>query len=102
MNRAEDKRKNRETDDLIQAFLSLETAEECYSFFEDLCTIHEVQLMAQRLAVAKLLRQGLPFHRIAEATGASTTTISRVNRCLQYGSDGYRSVLEKLEKGKTK
>lgn len=93
----EKKRRNAETDALIRAVLSLQNEEEAYSFLEDLCTIHELQLMAQRLAVAKLLRQGLPFHRIAQETGASTTTISRVNRSLQYGLDGYRLVLEKQE-----
>ena len=77
--------------------LSLKTPEECCRFFEDVATIGEVQSMAQRLQVAKLLDQGLKYADIAERTGASTATISRVSRCLSYGADGYRLVLERME-----
>lgn len=85
-----------EMDALFRAVLTLENAEDCYRFFEDLCTISELQAMSQRFAVAQLLRQGETYTAIAEKTGASTATISRVNRCLVYGAAGYRSVLDKL------
>lgn len=83
-------------DALFRAVLSLETQEDCYRFFEDLCTIGELQAISQRYAVARLLRQGETYTAIAEKTGASTATISRVNRCLVYGAAGYRSVLGRL------
>ena len=82
---------------LYQAILRLETEEECRSFFEDLCTISELCSMEQRFEVAKLLRQGCIYTEIMEKTGASSATITRVNRCLNYGAEGYRRVLEKLE-----
>ncbi len=88
---------NEETDRLFDAVLSLRDREECYRFFEDLCTINEVKSMAQRLDVARRLRAGEVYSRVAEDTGASTATISRVNRCLHYGADGYRNVLARLE-----
>lgn len=78
---------------LYEAVLKLETPEECYRFFEDLCTIHEIQAMAQRLQVARMLRDGVTYHEIVERTGASTATISRINRCLLYGAGGYRTLL---------
>ena len=87
-----------EQDDLFEAILALENKEECQQFFEDLCTISEMSAMAQRLEVAKLLREKKTFQEVVAKTGASTTTISRVNRCLQYGSDGYRLVLDRIEK----
>ena len=65
-----------------------------------MCTIHEIQALAQRLEVAKLLREHITYHEIAERTGASTATISRVNRCLTYGADGYNIVLDRMEKEK--
>ena len=86
-----------EQDDLFEAILALENKEECQQFFEDLCTISEMSAMAQRLEVAKLLREKKTFQEVVAKTGASTTTISRVNRCLQYGSDGYRLVLDRIE-----
>lgn len=89
------KMKSAETDSLYENILKLENLEECYRFFDDLCTISEIHSFAQRFAVAKLLSQGETFNVIAEQTGASTATISRVNRCLQYGSDGYKTVLNK-------
>ena len=94
------KLKNEQTDLLFEAVLSLNSQEECYRLFEDLCTIHEIQALAQRLEVAKLLREHITYHEIAERTGASTATISRVNRCLTYGADGYNIVLDRMEKEK--
>ena len=91
----EDKHKMHEKENLFKAILSLETIEECDKFFDDLCTINEINAMAQRLEVAVLLRQGETFNTIVEKTGASTATISRVNRCLKYGSGGYEAVLYK-------
>jgi len=88
--------RDEETDLLADAILSLETPEDCYRLFADLCTIKEVQAMAQRVHVARLLREGITYHEIVEKTGASTATISRVNRCLQYGAGGYTHVLEKI------
>ena len=76
----------------------LETVEECYNFFEDICTVSEIKAMAQRLEVAKMLKAGHTYAEIAEKTGASTATISRVNRCFNYGADGYKLVLDRLEK----
>ena len=94
------KLKNEQTDLLFEAILSLNSQEECYRLFEDLCTIHEIQALAQRLEVAKFLREHITYHEIAERTGASTATISRVNRCLTYGADGYNIVLDRMEKEK--
>lgn len=84
------------TDELFNAILLLKSTEECYNFFEDICTVSEIKAMAQRLEVAKMLKEGYTYMDISEKTGASTATISRVNRCLNYGSDGYRTVLERL------
>ncbi len=84
-------------DELFQAVLALENLDECYCFFEDLCTTSEIKAMAQRLAVARLLRQGVTYNDIAAATGASTATISRVKRFLHYGADGYNLILDRLE-----
>lgn len=84
------------TDNLFKAVLSLKSVEECYSFFEDACTIKEIQDIAQRLEVARLLEEGRPYNDIASKTGASTATISRVNKSLSYGNDGYKLVLERL------
>ena len=88
-------RRNKTTDALFDAILSLETREECYNFFEDLCTVSELKAMAQRFEVARLLQRGIPYTDIVNQTGASTATISRVNRALTYGADGYKRVLEK-------
>ncbi|MBQ5797420.1 MAG: hypothetical protein IIW15_05260 [Firmicutes bacterium] len=85
-------------DDLFEAILSLENEEECYRFFEDICTIKELQSIAQRLEVAKLLREKKTYSDIEEITKASTATISRINKCLMYGSDGYNLILDRLEK----
>lgn len=89
--------KNGQVDDLARAMIELEDMNEAYSFFEDIFTIHELQAVAQRLAVARLLRQRVTYQEIAERTGASTATISRVNRCLTYGAGGYQLMLNKLD-----
>lgn len=88
--------KSKQADDLFEAILQLETLEECYRFFEDVCTIKEVQAIAQRLEVAKLLKANKTYNEIEDETGASTATISRINRSLNYGVDGYNLVLKKL------
>lgn len=84
-------------DDLFQAILSLKDMEECSNFFEDLCTISELRAMEQRFQVAKMLDEGRIYSDIAKETGASTATISRVNKCLMYGSDGYRAALDHMK-----
>jgi TrpR-related protein YerC/YecD len=94
----ESKLRSQELDKLFEAILSLKDKEECYRFFDDLCTITEIQSMAQSFEVAMMLRQGMTYQVIAHQTGASTATISRVNRCLAFGADGYRTVLDRLEK----
>ena len=83
-------------DYLFQGILSLEDKEECYTFFEDICTINELKALSQRLQVAKMLRAGDSYEKIVEETGASTATISRVKRCLVYGADGYTLALDRL------
>ncbi|MGI6161152.1 MAG: YerC/YecD family TrpR-related protein [Christensenellales bacterium] len=92
--------KNAQMDKLFEAILEIKNADECYAFFEDLCTISELQAMAQRIEVAALLRDGVTYNDIAERTKASTATISRVNKCLQYGTGGYRLILERVESEK--
>ena len=91
--------KNKRTDphhELYRAMMKLQTPEECYRFFEDLCTVSELKAMEQRYEVAKLLDEGMVYHEILEKTGASSATISRVNRCLNYGADGYRVILDRM------
>lgn len=83
---------------LCQAILSLESPEECRAFFQDLCTVSELRAMSQRLEVALLLDDGLIYSDILERTGASSATISRVNRALQYGADGYKSILPRIQR----
>ena len=85
-------------DHLLDGILTLKTREECYRFFEDVCTINEILALAQRFEVASMLREKRTYLDIAEKTGASTATISRVNRALNYGSDGYDLVLNRLIK----
>ena len=82
---------------LFQAILTLQTEEECYAFFDDLCTVPELKALSQRLQVAGMLREKRVYSDIVTATGASTATISRVNRSLSYGSDGYKIVFERME-----
>ena len=93
----EPKVRNDQTDLLMEAVQQLQSAEDAYRFFEDICTIAEVKSMAQRIEVARLLRAGVTYQEIAKETGASSATISRVNRALLYGADGYRRVLDALE-----
>ena len=90
--------KTEAVDSLFDAILSLESREECYAFFEDVCTVNELLSFAQRYAVARMLRGGSTYLEIAEKTGASTATISRVNRSLNYGNDGYELVFDRIGK----
>jgi TrpR-related protein YerC/YecD len=91
-----EKWKDRLTDQLCQAFLSLQTPEEVYSFLEDVATIGEIRALSQRLEVSRLLSEGHTYPQIAQQTGASTATISRVKKFLEYGADGYKTVLERI------
>lgn len=92
--------KNEMTDHFFEAVLTLESVDECYKFFEDVCTIKEIKALSQRLEVAKMLKAKCLYSDIVAKTGASTATISRVNRSLTYGSDGYDIVLKRLEENK--
>ena len=92
-----DKLKNESTDRLFRTILNLKTLEECYSYFEDLCTIKELQDMAQRLDTAILLSQGYSYQKIQESIDISTATIGRVSKCLNYGTGGYRDAINKLK-----
>lgn len=92
-----DKIRGRETDQLFKAILSLRDLEECYRFFEDLCTVNEIQALAQRLEVARMLREGNTYSKIEAETGASTATISRVKRSLNYGNDAYAMALDRIK-----
>ena len=94
--------KKEKSDRLYKAILTLETEEECYNFFQDLCTIPELRSMEQRYEVATLLSEGMVYSDILERTGASSATISRVNRSLIYGAGGYESVLEKMREQEEK
>ena len=89
-------RRNETIDALFDAILSLETREECYDFCEDLCTVKEISDMAQRLEAAKLLLDGSTYEQIVKTVEISTATISRINRCIQYGTGGYRQTIEKV------
>ena len=88
---------NESTDMLFKAILTLKDIDECYAFFEDICTIKEIQSIAQRVVVAKMLTEGKVYSDIVAETGASTATISRVNRSLNYGNDGYKFVFDRME-----
>ncbi len=89
--------KDEKLDFLFNAILTLDTVEDCYNFFEDLCTVSELQEMSRRMQAARMLRANAVYADIAAQTGLSTATISRVNRCLKYGSNGYNKVLDTLE-----
>lgn len=89
------------TDRLFEAILQLQSVDECYNFFEDVCTVAEIKALAQRLEVARMLREHRTYTEICEKTGASTATISRVNRSLNYGADGYTMVLDRMERDQT-
>ena len=85
-------------DTLFKAILSLENIEECYSFFEDACTIQELESIAQRFEVAQLLSSGKSYAEVNKLTGASTATICRVGKCVNYGSGGYKTAIDRLDK----
>ena len=91
------KLKNKEMDELFKAILLLKDEEDCYRFFEDICTVKELQAFAQRLQVAKLLSEKKTYSHIEQLTGAGTATISRINKCLVYGADGYQRILKRLQ-----
>ena len=91
------KLQDKNTDLLFQALLQLRTPEECYKFFEDLCTVPEIKAMSQRLVVARMLTSKNVYNTIVEETGASTATISRVNRSLSYGCGGYEMVFDRMD-----
>ena len=84
-------------DTLVKGILKLETEEECYAFLEDICTIKELQDLAQRFDVALKLSDGFNYNQVSTETGASSATISRVNKCLMYGNNGYKTVIERLK-----
>lgn len=92
-----EKLRGKDLDQLFNSILSLNDLEECYRFFDDLCTVNEIQSLAQRLEVARMLREGKTYHKIETETGASTATISRVKRCLNYGNDAYEMALERIK-----
>ena len=85
-------------DQLFEAILALKNTDECYDFFEDLCTVQELKALSQRIVVAKMLRDNKVYSDIVAETGASTATISRVNRSLQYGCNGYEEIFKRLDK----
>ena len=97
MKEFESKLKSKELDYFFTAMLIIKDIEECYRFFEDVSTISELKALCQRFQVAKMLREKKTYIEIGEVTGASTATISRVNRCLNYGSNGYNTILDRLE-----
>lgn len=91
--------RSKSIDRLFETILNLQTVEECYSYFEDICTIKELQDMAQRLDTAILLDKGANYQTIATEVGVSTATIGRVSKCLKYGSGGYRHAIDRLQEG---
>ncbi len=95
-------RRNALTDALFDAILSLRDREECYRFFDDLCTVKEISDMSQRLEAAKLLLAGKTYEQIVKSAEISTATISRINRCIQYGAGGYQTIIERLQEPKAK
>ena len=96
------KLKDSNVDFLFKAVLALENIDECYDFFEDLCTVTEIKALSQRIAVAKMLRQKMVYSDIVAATGASTATISRVNRSLNYGMGAYRIIFDRMKEEEQK
>ena len=90
--------RNESVDRLFQTILNLQTLDECYAYFEDICTIKEIQDMSQRLDTAILLSQGLSYQKITAQVAVSSATIGRVSKCLNYGSGGYKQAIEKLAK----
>jgi TrpR family protein YerC/YecD len=96
----ESKYRREDIDELFDGILTLRDREDCYRFFEDICTINEIHSIAQRLQVAKLLSEKKTYNEIEKETKASTATISRINKCIVYGADGYRRVLDRLNNEK--
>ncbi|WP_100012503.1 YerC/YecD family TrpR-related protein [Lentibacillus sediminis] len=92
-----DKLRGEQLDQLFDAILSLKDREECYRFFDDIATMSEIHALSQRLQVAKMLTEGHTYNAIEQETNASTATISRVRRCINYGNDGYQMVLGRVE-----
>ena len=90
--------KNQQAQKLYEAILKIESVEECRSFFEDLCTIREIQDISQRLEVASMLQAGKNYQTVSNVTGASTATICRVSKCLNYGTGGYKTILDRMDK----
>lgn len=93
-------KRTEQTDQLFRAILSLQSVEECYQYFEDICTIKEVLAIAQRMEVARLLSEGQSYQQTIALTGASSATISRVKRCLDYGAGGYTLALQRMKEDK--
>jgi TrpR-related protein YerC/YecD len=91
-----DKLRGQELDDLFDGILKLNSREECYRFFDDICTTNELIALKQRFQVAKLIKEGWTYSKIQERTGASSATVSRVKRCLDYGSEGYHTVIDRM------
>lgn len=100
MSTVDSKLKSEELDLFFEAVLKLQSVDECYKFFEDVATINELKALSQRIHVAGMLKEKKVYTEIAEETGASTATISRVNKCLNYGTGGYNLILERLEEKK--
>ena len=94
-------KRSQSADRLFEAILSLKDTEECYNFFEDICTINELRDMCQRLETAMLIDEGISYQKISEQIGVSTATISRVSRCLNYGAGGYRAVIDRMKEAKS-
>lgn len=94
-------KRSQSADRLFEAILSLKDTEECYNFFEDICTINELRDMCQRLETALLIDEGISYQKISEQIGVSTATISRVSRCLNYGAGGYRAVIDRMKEAQS-
>ncbi|RXK17794.1 YerC/YecD family TrpR-related protein [Macrococcus sp. DPC7161] len=97
-----EKLRGKQLDDLFDSILTLKDREECYQFFDDLCTVNELQSLSQRLQVAKMIKQGYTYAAIEKESGASTATISRVKRSLQWGNDAYSMVMDRLNQSESK
>ena len=97
MQNVDERLRGESVDQLFRAILSLQSVEECYRFFHDLCTVGEIQSFAQRLEAARMLTLGYTYEEIVKKTGMSTATVSRIKRFLHYGADGYRLALERME-----
>ncbi|MCC4722793.1 MULTISPECIES: YerC/YecD family TrpR-related protein [Salinicoccus] len=92
-----DRLRGKELDDLFEGILKLETVEECHHFFDDLCTTNELVSLKQRFQVAKMIKEGHTYSKVQNETGASSATVSRVKRCLDYGSEGYHMIIDRME-----